>query len=204
MKKWKPLMLHIEYESGPEQLIRQDSGYAAPFELHQRDANRNPYWTRVYSRTSSLRWQDFMVDTSMFYSNEGGLRVEAVDSSSGTVTFSNPGLFTIGDPTIQLRPGHTITATRPEPVQGLTSGVAIREMQNREQLSQRFPSHRDHVRSHQEAINQMAAAQAQMMADRSEMQRRAEQRRAEQQRIEQERTRQRRPWERVRNFFGQD
>jgi hypothetical protein len=202
MKKWKPLILHIQYESGPEQLIRQDSGYVSDFELHQRDANINPYWTRVYNKTSTIRWQDFYADTRMFY-----------DNSNTTVTFSNPGIFTLGD-SIQPRRsaqivdearsflgglevtevntrGRTITVSNstPEPVLRPTLRVQLRT---------------DHVRSHQEAINQMAAAQAQMMADRSEMQRRAEQRRAEQQRIEQERTRERRPWERVRNFFGRD
>lgn len=186
---------HLINEDGSEKHVWQN-GKLNDFELSVKPNNGS--WQRVYRRNGiGTSWYGSLLDSN-WYGSTHGMQTMSRGSveSIMTVTNVNHDASSITVDASNIR--------RSAQVQGLTSGVPIRELQSREELSQRFPSHMDHVRSHQEAINQMAAAQAQAMVNRNEMERRAEQRRAEQERIEQARTRERRPWERVRNFFGQD
>lgn len=200
--------LHLFLENGGEKHIYQN-GRPNEFELNNK-TNGSP-WVRVrkpseyrvqWTSGSSMMWGEPLNLSSIFTIDENAIRPRRGTSDPLPVSIS--GDWNWEDPFISdeesvggLRVTEVNTSNRSVTME-TTSGVALREMQSREQLAQRFPSHRDHVRAHQEVINQMAARHM------NEMQRREEQRQADRERLEAERTRQRRPWERVRNFFGRD
>lgn len=178
--------LHIFKENESEQHVYQATDQqknpwawnSYNFDVHNKE-NLNARWVKVEKPRSGryqVRW-----DTSGLLYGEPGI-----------TTIDTETLNTLINTTVEIPTGITATSSRPQPVEGLTSGVALREMQNREQLTQRFPTHEDHIRAQREEMYRRY--------DR-EMERRAEQRRAEQLRLEEERSRPLRPWDRIRNFF---
>lgn len=164
MKNWKPLNFHIEYENGTEHLVRQDNGYIAQFEMHERI--HGGWWARKHNVNNTIRW----FDNNTLYGNP----------------ISLSSIFTIDENAI--RPRHGTSDALPVSISGDWTWDDPEITTSTLEVTSVNPRRRSVT----------------VTAPSSELQRRREQSEVERRRLEEERNRPRRPWDRVRNFFGND
>lgn len=185
----KNFSLNIINEDKSEKILFQNSTIGKyvnnKFALYNRQSE-NHEWERVYKEnayrvpfggewTTTLSYgtppiqplRSFIINDDMIDTSTNSMTVSNIDTSSGSIT---------------IRPG-------------TASGIALTQMRSRQEMETQYGvSHADHVRAHQEVIQQQ-------MAYENEMARRAAQSVADRQRQLEERNRTRRPWDRVRGLF---